>query len=174
MYRHEFDELIRGLMMISVFRCRFAETALLKQVCWLEVRGSLKCSLPVGAYKLSWRLSFEKNNPRGFHYKPVKFSFEASGNVPVLLEKSFNFGGEERFPVPGRRGFFGNRDANRDVNMKWLELDVGEFTVERGDVPIDINFSMFQVEGGHWKVGMVIDCVIICPTSVVSKKKANA
>ncbi|CAM6087891.1 unnamed protein product [Calypogeia fissa] len=138
---------------------RFAKVAYLIRVCWLEVRGSMQCCLPPGTYTLSWRLSFSlgTNNFKGFNYKPVKFSFEGPDHVPVDFEKALTT--NEIFQEGGLPPLW-----TRGGDKKWVELDVGEFTVERGDSPVDIKFSMMQIEGGFWKGGLLLDSVLIRPT----------
>lgn len=127
---------------------RFAEVAKLLNVCWLEVTGSWLCSLSPGTYTLSWRLSinYGRHSFQGFRNSPVKFYFEASGNVPVQYEKDLT------------------TIEIRQRNPVWVEVDVGEFTVESSSAPVELKFSMMQVTGARWKRGIFLDGVVIQPS----------
>lgn len=45
---------------------------------------------------------------------------------------------------------------------------VGEFTVKRDDIPVEMNFSMIQLYQG---CGMDIDYVVIRPTTAMAKEQ---
>ncbi|CAM6120756.1 unnamed protein product [Calypogeia fissa] len=138
---------------------RFPEVAYLIQVCWLEIRGGMQCFLPPGTYNVSWRLSFSTNDFQGFNYKPVNFSVEGPNHVPVHVKRDLTAHGK----AVGERGKPPLWTWSRD--NKWVELNVGEFTVEELDSPVGIKFAMVDIDGGYWKSGMFLDSVLIRPSA---------
>ncbi|CAM6120754.1 unnamed protein product [Calypogeia fissa] len=142
-------------MFIKSCPCRFAEVAYLKLVWWLQVEGNMQCSLLPGTYTVSWRLSFAHDDVNGFDYPPVKFSIEGPDGVRI------NF--EEDLP---------NHWSQNFGDSKRAELDVGEFTVERGVSPVAIKFSLKETDCGYSKSGMFVDSVLIQPTAVRAKKRS--
>ena len=50
---------------------------------------------------------------------------------------------------------------------RWLELDVGTFSVHE-EMPLSVKFSLMEIEGGAWKRGLVVDCVKIQPFDHIS------
>lgn len=116
------------------------------QICGLQMGGNVKCFLPPGIYVLSWRLAFLKNTALGF-FHPVKFSFETSDNEKVHLKtlfSGFRDDMRDRYPYRPAKDLY-------DVFItddNWLEIVVGEFTVGRDDLPIAVDFSLTQLNGG--------------------------
>jgi hypothetical protein len=114
------------------------DAAELLNVCWLEVHGKF------GTRKLSpgttYRVAFVimlKDTARGWE-------------VPVNV----------RLVLPD-----GDKQERKENLMKkprgeWIEIPVGEFVVEEVG---DIEFSVYEYEGGDWKGGLVIKGVAIRP-----------
>lgn len=93
----------------------------------------------------------------------MKFSLEGPDHVPVGNEVSLS-----NMTLSG-----GGRPWTWGRDHKWAELDVGEFSVERGDSPVEIKFSMTEIEGLDWKSDLFLDSVVIRPTAVRSKEKLS-
>lgn len=141
---------------------RFHAIAYLHQVWWLEVRGELDFNFAAGTYSLYFRLQLGKPPTRlnqracnldqvhGWHIKPVRFEMSASNGQHAISQCH----------LKGPGG--------------WVGYHVGDFTVEDHHVPLNIKFSMTQIDCTHTKGGLCLDCVIICPCeSAQGLKKAQ-
>ncbi|KAG6550775.1 hypothetical protein Mapa_007679 [Marchantia paleacea] len=126
----------------------------LREVCWLELRGSATCHFEPGKYTLSWRLRWDHDESRVFGWtEPVTFSFHTDVS---------KHGTYRRTPVQPETAC----DLQvRSVGGGWKEYDVGEFTVVDREYAVTINFSMLEVTGGRWKGGLFVDAVVIQPSS---------
>ncbi|XP_027366349.1 F-box protein PP2-A13-like [Abrus precatorius] len=131
---------------------RFKSVAYLQQMWWVEVVGELEFEFPVGSYSLIFRLQLGKASKRlgrrvcnvdqvhGWDIKPVRFQLSTSDGQSSLSECYLCGPGE------------------------WLYYHVGEFVVENPNEPINIKFSLAQIDCTHTKGGLSVDSAIICPT----------
>lgn len=137
----------------DVFRCLWFQVAHLLAICWLEVCGTWRCSLPPGTYTAVWRLRVA--NPQGGRYyflswqKPLTFTVSTSDGQ--TLEKTLDLS-----EAPGKSF------------EEWVEFEVGSFTVvgeEFSDVKhIDIAYAIRETDCEYWKGGLFLDCLTLRPT----------
>lgn len=143
------------------FVCRFPEVARLKNVCWFEAKGEIECSLPPGAYTLTWRMYL--GDLRGWNSEPAHFTFSKNddGNSeckcyvdprPYVSRLPV-----EHFSLP----------TIRVIETGWTEYDVGEFFVEKGEETCLLKFAVLAIHSGDWKSGLFLDGVVVRPTEAV-------
>ncbi|KAL6851509.1 hypothetical protein ACP4OV_020442 [Aristida adscensionis] len=120
------------------------EVALLKNVCWLEIKGSLKCSHLTP--KVPYQVVIE--------YKLEERSY--GWNSPVSLELSKSPGGQvgPKQQVKLKKG----------EAREWLQLVVGQVTAQREDDKATLQVCLSEY-GGHWKKGLRLKGVQIIPNS---------
>ncbi|GAQ77570.1 F-box domain containing protein [Klebsormidium nitens] len=141
----------------------FGASMFLKSVCWLEVRLQRRLTLPPGDYTVLWRLAIRQPGP---WVHPVQFSVTTGDGVILTKPQSFAYGD---YPV---------RPAD---THQWTELEVGVISVRqegeladedpRGGsgrsqsrgVEVELDCIIREIEGGHWKSGLDLDCLIIRP-----------
>ncbi|XP_042519708.1 uncharacterized protein LOC122093428 [Macadamia integrifolia] len=118
----------------------YVEVAELLKVCWLDVLGKFDTS----------------NLPSGIMYEVafiVMLKDSATGwEVPVHLRLALPDGKtqeHEEYLLSKPRG-------------EWMKLKVGEFQAYPGKSR-DIQFSLFEIEKGNWKSGLIIKGVTIRP-----------
>lgn len=112
----------------------------LKKVCWLEVRGKFdtrKLS-PGILYEVSF-LVMLKDPAQGWE-------------VPVNV----------RLDLPGDKKQERQESLVEKLRVSWIEIPVGQFVASAQDVG-EMEFSMYEYEGGIWKQGLVIKGVAIKP-----------
>ncbi|KAL2610622.1 hypothetical protein R1flu_029195 [Riccia fluitans] len=166
----------------------FPEVAYLKAVCWLEARGQMECTLPVGSYTLSWRLSVAETPSRnrsyirhalgyGWSNKPVLFDMETDGGQHSQREYYLDADRWEDEQAEQHDTVGGGSSQNsgrRLVHKNWMEFDVGNFTVEEGNGnsgvgKVRLKYALTEIKGGHWKSGMFLDGVVIRPVYLKPK-----
>ncbi|KAH7388214.1 hypothetical protein KP509_16G064700 [Ceratopteris richardii] len=163
----------------------FEKVAHLNSVCWFDIKGVFKQVLRPGKYTLSFRIQLEQ--PEAMHswkHNPVKLSLgNAIYAYPPCVSEVY-FDGSTSFkrrwcPSVGSgmeaqaSGASGTTPqchtrGNSTSVHKWVECDVGEFSVE-GDNEhrsVEVHFSMIEIEYPWWKSGFVLDGAIIRPNSV--------
>ncbi|KAL2324502.1 hypothetical protein Fmac_023560 [Flemingia macrophylla] len=130
---------------------RFKSVAYLQQMWWVEVVGELEFEFPVGSYSLVFRLQLGKASKRlgrrvcnvdqvhGWDIKPVRFQLSTSDGQRSLSECYLRGPGE------------------------WVYYHVGDFVIEKPNEPINIKFSLAQIDCTHTKGGLCVDSAIICP-----------
>ncbi|KAA8544783.1 hypothetical protein F0562_019513 [Nyssa sinensis] len=124
-----------------------AEVAVLLQVNWLEVKGTMDLSLLKDtrktAYTIHYMIKF-RVDAFGWHSAPVKFKVRVNGEET-----------EDSMTVEPYR-------VKHDV---WQEVHGGQFTISNNtDVGNgSVEFGMFEVESDWWKGGMVLGGVLIKP-----------
>ncbi|BFI29581.1 hypothetical protein AXG93_3242s1320 [Marchantia polymorpha subsp. ruderalis] len=129
----------------------------LRDVCWLELRGTATCHFEPGRYTLSWRLRWDDDESRVFGWtEPVTFSFHTDASRQSAYRRT-----------PVQPATVCDLQV-RSVGGGWKEYDVGEFTVADRESAVAINFSMLEVTGARWKGGLFVDAVVIQPTSSLS------
>lgn len=133
--------------MVSREDSRFEEVAELLNICWLEVRGAMDCTLLSSntQYRVLFLLKFGKN-PRGWNALPIKFSIKKPAGEET--ESEYIFTGE---------GLSINSDG-------WMEVVAGEFTVKAAyHDSSNIIFCMKEVQSNWWKRGLLFQGVKIEP-----------
>lgn len=155
--------------LIRDFVDRFPEIARLKNVCWFEAKGEIECSLPPGAYTLSWRMCLA--DVTGFQSEPAHFTFSKNSLETTGTETSHECKcfidprryvsrlPAEQFPLP----------TVRAVDAGWTEYDVGDFVVDKGEETCLLRFAVSAIHSGAWKSGLFLDGVVVRPTAVVTQ-----
>ncbi|XP_042442317.1 F-box protein PP2-A13-like [Zingiber officinale] len=130
---------------------RFRMVAYLQQTWWLEARGELEFCFPEGMYSLFFRLHLGRAAKRlgrrvcspehihGWDKKPVKFQLSTSD------------------------GQFAQSKCYLDEPGSWIHYHVGDFISRSCNIPINIKFSMIQIDCTHTKGGLCVDSVSILP-----------
>ncbi|OAE21197.1 hypothetical protein AXG93_4012s1280 [Marchantia polymorpha subsp. ruderalis] len=122
-------------------------------VCWLEVTGTWKCSLPPGIYSVVWRLKVA--NPQGGRCqflswkKPLSFVVNTSDDQD--LEKELDLG-----------------QIQTNVFEEWFEFEVGQIVVRgkgREVKQLHLFFSIKEVDCTYWKGGLFLDCLALRPAT---------
>ncbi|KAI4302016.1 hypothetical protein L6164_035239 [Bauhinia variegata] len=176
----------------SIPGARFNEVAELASVCWLEMRGwinsrMLSPSTLYGAY-LVFKLT---SGACGFDYQAVEVCVGFVGGEAekrrVYLDaergRSLRY---QIVPRPRRAGRFsrsrthfataveastpphshhrGNVDLQypNDRADGWLEVELGEFFI-RGDEDKQLEMGVYEVKGGDWKGGLIVQGFEIRP-----------
>ncbi|XP_072967046.1 F-box protein PP2-A13-like [Typha angustifolia] len=130
---------------------RFHAVAYLQQVWWLEVRGEIDFLFPEGTYSLFFRLHLGRAskrlglrvcNPVHIHGWDIK---------PVLFQLSTSDGQEAQ------------SKCYLDEPGVWVHYHVGDFVVKDFDAPLNVRFSMTQIDCTHTKGGLCVDSVLIQP-----------
>ncbi|CBI27170.3 lectin-like [Vitis vinifera] len=118
----------------------FVDVAELINVCWLEVHGKFETA------KLS----------PGIMYKVafvVMMKDPAYGwGVPVNLKLALPDGNTQEH----------KENLREKPKGQWIEIPVGQFQTSAENIG-EIEFSLFEYEGGDWKSGLVVKGVIIQP-----------
>ncbi|KAK4254699.1 hypothetical protein QN277_010042 [Acacia crassicarpa] len=120
------------------------EAAELKRVCWLEVNGRLDTR------KLTAGVRYEVC----FH---VMLKDPAQGwEVPVNV----------RLVLPGGKKQEHKENLISKMRVQWIEIPVGQFVAPvHDDEGGEMEFSLYEIEGGAWKQGLVIKGVSVKPKS---------
>ncbi|KAJ6811364.1 F-box protein PP2-A13-like [Iris pallida] len=130
---------------------RFHTVACLQQIWWLEVAGEVDFCFPAGTYSLYFRLHLGRPTRRlgcricnhehvhGWNIKPVKFQLRTSDGQHALYQ------------------------CHLDKPGCWNRYHVGDFVVEKPDMPTKVKFSMTQIDCTHTKGGVCVDSVLIYP-----------
>ncbi|KAK6931941.1 Phloem protein 2-like [Dillenia turbinata] len=120
----------------------YINVAELLNVCWLEVHGQFEIA------KLSPGLVYEV----AFivMLKDPAYGWEIPVNLRLIMPDKSIHHHKECLMEKGRG--------------KWIEILVGEFQTSPGNVG-EIEFSLYEYEGGKWKKGLIIKGVTIRPKS---------
>lgn len=145
----------------NLLQCSYDKSAYLQQVCWLSVKGSMECFLPVGTYTFSWRLAFQDDygfTRRGGDW-PIEFTMSVNDHETVQ---------RKIFLRDGQSSSEGEHSSDDEDHTDWNELYVGDFTVEEGEKDsgigrVKLQYSLVEIKGGHWKSGLWLDGVVIMP-----------
>ncbi|KAM2975821.1 hypothetical protein FF1_001938 [Malus domestica] len=143
---------------ISTEESRFHTVAYLKKFWWVEALGELEFEFPPGSYNLYFRLQLGKtctkrfgrrvctvDQVHGWHIKPVRFQLSTSEGQHAVSECYLHEVGS------------------------WVHYHVGDFVVNKPNMPIKINFSMVQIDCTHTKGGLCLDSVLITPSKFREK-----
>ncbi|KAK9681610.1 hypothetical protein RND81_10G014700 [Saponaria officinalis] len=107
--------------------------AQLKNVCWLEVHGKINTTKlsPGITYQVSYIIKLENTS----------YGWE----VPIKL----------RLTLPNGTKQEHQECLKEKPKEEWVPIRVGEFVASSENVG-DVQFSLFEYEGGNWKKGLVI------------------
>lgn len=116
------------------------DVAELLNVCWLEVGGKFETNKlsPGTLYEVAFEIML----------KDPAYGWEVPVNIRLTLPD-------------------GNKQEHKENLMKkprgeWIEIPVGEFVTSPENTG-EIEFSIYEYEGGKWKRGLVIKGVAIRP-----------
>lgn len=140
---------------------RFPESACLHNVCWFDIRGEFESVFLPGTYTLSFRITFT-DALRGWAVVPVKLFFSTSNGEHVESQRFFS---GKRTPLASKVAPLRSVGAS---SSSWMELDAGEFHVER-EMRVKVQVRMLESDGGQWKRGVVLDGIKIQLSSALSK-----
>ncbi|KAI4347508.1 hypothetical protein L6164_008318 [Bauhinia variegata] len=144
---------------IQTEESRFQSIAYLQQMWWVEGLGEVEFEFPKGIYSLFFRLQLGKPSKRlgrrvcdvdkvhGWDIKPVRFQLSTSD------------------------GQHAQRKCYLDGPGEWAYYHVGDFVIESPNKPIEIKFSLAQIDCTHTKAGLCIDCAVICPSEFRERLK---
>jgi hypothetical protein len=150
--------------------------AYLVEVFWLEVQGQLSLStLRPGKYKLTWRLQVAclENDvkPSGWESEPVIFKLSTDDHQHTERSCFLVKGPPKRKIAEG--GTSSDHSGNGEVfSDGWKEYEIGTFTIKKKKKPVELTFSMNEVNGG-WKRGLFVDGVIISPCEGVEEASSS-
>ncbi len=120
------------------------DVAELLNVCWLEVHGKFETTKlsPGTLYEVAFEIML----------KDPAYGWEVPVNVRLILPD-------------------GNKQEHKENLMKkprgqWIEIPVGEFVTSQEKTG-EIEFSIYEYEGGMWKRGLLIKGVAIRPKCLV-------
>ncbi|KAL3683782.1 hypothetical protein R1sor_001804 [Riccia sorocarpa] len=131
----------------------FSRVAHLLAVCWLDVSGTWRCTLPPGTYSVVWRLKVA--NPQGGRFrflswkKPLRFVVTTAHDQ--VLEKDLDLG-----------------QVHINVFEEWFEFEVGQIVVHglgREAKQLDVVYSIEEHDCSYWKGGLLLDCLALRPSS---------
>uniref|UniRef100_A0A9I9E2A5 Protein PHLOEM PROTEIN 2-LIKE A1-like n=1 Tax=Cucumis melo TaxID=3656 RepID=A0A9I9E2A5_CUCME len=115
------------------------EVVELMNVCWLEIHGKMKtCELSPG---ICYEAAFE-----------VMIKDPAYGwDIPVNIRVKKPDGSKQEH----------QENLEQRPRGRWFEIPIGNFIVRDHERGGEIEFCMFEYEGGMWKKGMVLKGVVI-------------
>lgn len=118
----------------------FVDVVELRNVCWLEVHGKFEASMlsPGVLYEFAFVVML----------KDPAYGWE----VPVNLRLTFPDGSKQEH----------KQNLMEKPRGQWIEIGVGEFMASQEKLG-EIDFSLYEYEGGKWKKGLVIKGVAIRP-----------
>ncbi|KAL9229145.1 hypothetical protein vseg_004643 [Gypsophila vaccaria] len=149
---------------------RFQDVAYLQQIWWFEVDGVINFPLPPDIYTLSFRLHLGKYSKRlgrrvsnfehthGWDIKPVRFEFTTSDNQHATSECCLDDAELDEMHGNHKRG-------------RWIDYKVGDFIVTDIESPLEVRFSMKQIDCTHSKGGLCVDSVSIIPSDLKEQRK---
>ncbi|CAD6243025.1 unnamed protein product [Miscanthus lutarioriparius] len=128
---------------------RFHSVAYLQQIWWLEVDGELEFCFPAGAYSLFFHLHLGRPYRRmgrrlcgtehvhGWDVTPTQFQLTTSDEQQATSEYYLHL----------------------HEQGGWKLYHVGDFVVSNSDEPINLKFSMMQIDCTHTKGGLIQEAV---------------
>ncbi|KAG8633115.1 hypothetical protein MANES_18G077024v8 [Manihot esculenta] len=152
---------------------RFAEVAELIGVCWLEINGRINTQMLSPATMYTAYLVFKlATGASGFRSQNAEVSVGLAGSTfsfkrSVLLDARIGrgrnllldnwFGSKAYVPAGGGDGRY--PEVRKDG---WLEIKLGEFLNKESEDG-ELEMSITEVKGGHWKHGLVVQGIEIRP-----------
>ncbi|CAL9124144.1 unnamed protein product [Musa textilis] len=165
---------------------RFSEAAELVNVCWLEIRGKIQSRMLSGRRTYAAYIIFKLADwSRGLGHPPqeasVTVGVQQSSTHVVRLQPNDS---PSRVRARRNRIRFGplvrwgammlEMAADQEASAAaaeevgdarddgWLEAELGEFYNEEGEDG-EVEMSLMEVKGGHWKKGLIIQGIEIRP-----------
>ncbi|XP_044481110.1 putative F-box protein PP2-B12 [Mangifera indica] len=156
---------------------RFQEVAELIGVCWLEISGKISTRILSPGTNYTAYLVFKPTaGPYGFENQPVEVSVGLVGtenqkrsvylDTVRSLSMRYRLG---RLPSLVRRVKWQASLAREDDGHHpkergddWLEVELGDF-YNTGDENGELEISISETRGGHWKGGLIIQGIEIRP-----------
>ncbi|XP_050230295.1 putative F-box protein PP2-B12 [Mercurialis annua] len=167
---------------ISLPDSRFSEVAELISICWLEISAKIHTNMLSPSILYTSYLVFKSpKGAYGFEYQPaeviVRFVGRESGKHNVYMDAER--GQRRHSPRLKRRIGLFNRNrifgiqasvANGESSCKypkergdgWLEIELGDYFNKEGEDG-ELEMSVLEVKGGHWKGGLVVQGIEIRP-----------
>ncbi|XP_038889327.1 F-box protein At2g02240-like [Benincasa hispida] len=175
---------------------RFGEVAELVCVCWLEIRGKIETEmLSPGTLYAAYLVFKPTTSNYGFQHQPVEVAVGLVGTETpkqtVYLDVVDREWRQRNPIVPrgfslfnlGRRRIIGTQvsmppeitrndtpavDCGRSIPKeredRWLEVQIGEFFID--GVSGELEMSVLEVKGGHWKGGLLVQGIEIRPKAL--------
>ncbi|XP_057982160.1 putative F-box protein PP2-B12 [Malania oleifera] len=145
---------------ISLPESRFWEVAELRAVCWLEIRGKMDTGmLSTGTDYAAYLVFKFTENTYNLERRPVEVSAGVGSQNEVrsvVLDPNGGWQGEEEGVPPGNQAYLSMRGDG------WREVELGEFFID-GDDCEELGMSLLEVNGGHWKRGLIIKGIEVRP-----------
>lgn len=116
------------------------DIAELRNVCWLEIHGKFESSMLSPGILYEFTFVVMLKDPAYGWEVPVKF----------------------RLTLPDGSKQEDKQNLMEKMRGQWVEMVVGEFIASEGKNG-EIEFSMYEYEGGKWKKGLVVKGVAIRP-----------
>ncbi|KAG6478425.1 hypothetical protein ZIOFF_061867 [Zingiber officinale] len=145
-------------------RSMFSEVAELLDVCWLEIHGHFNSKMLSSKTKYAAHLIFKLSDSAvGLDYPPqeasVKLGTQSSTNL-VCLQPNKNQDTDEEDTDEEATGHV----VPQSRGDGWMEIELGELynNGEDGD-DNEVDISLLEVKGGHWKDGLIIEGIEIRP-----------
>ncbi|KAK6917108.1 Phloem protein 2-like [Dillenia turbinata] len=144
---------------ISVPESRFPEVAVLLSVCWLEIRGRIKCSFlsPNTTYAAFLVFKLEDEH-YGFTLDYEAMDVSVGTNASTSQTRGAYLSRETRNQQ------YRKRKPLEDMNQKieypnkrsdgWFEVELGEIFIERDDG--DLEMSVLETKRLYWKSGLIV------------------
>ena len=141
------------------------QIAIVKEVCWLEIRHSF--SVTPGTYSVSLRLRVSPGSFRWPHRStdPTVFSINypsSSGQDSFSISVYKNWWTALKkpwtTPVPAIEGISVGWEELKAGRTGWVSVTLDPVTVTEGE----LEFQMKDVECGGWKSGLVFDFIQLC------------
>nr|XP_018683792.1 PREDICTED: putative F-box protein PP2-B12 [Musa acuminata subsp. malaccensis] len=163
--------------------CRFSEAAELVNVCWLEIRGKIQSRMLSGRTTYAAYLIFRLADwSRGLGHPPqeasVTMGVQHSSTHVVRLQPNdspsrvrarrnrIRFGPLVRWGAMMLEIAADQEAAAEEVGDArddgWMEAELGELYIDEGEDG-EVEMSLMEVRGGHWKKGLIIQGIEIRP-----------
>ncbi|XP_038880073.1 F-box protein PP2-B10-like [Benincasa hispida] len=158
-------------------RSRFAEVAILLNVCWLEIRGRISCRIlsPKTTYAVYFVFRMRNCNYEGFNVHPADATVriigtDNHGRRSVCLDPHLD--NPRRWqrrqhapwsmrPPPGPSLDILGLEWPQERRDGWFEIELGEF--ENGDGDDEVEIALMEVKSHSAKTGLVVEGIEIRP-----------
>ncbi|KAG1361503.1 F-box protein [Cocos nucifera] len=165
---------------VTISSKRFSEVAELVRVCWLEIQGKIESSVLTPKTTYAAYLIFKVDqHSRGLgspnQETTVKLGAQVSTHTvnvqPIVAERQSHRHRRNFLNLiwdailEGHTDTEENKIAARAPQARadgWMEMEMGEFYNDEGEDG-EVEMSFMEVEGGHWKSGLIIQGIEIRP-----------
>ncbi|XP_078440393.1 F-box protein PP2-B1-like [Wolffia australiana] len=136
---------------VSTSGSRFSSVALLRSVCWLEIRGRINCQMLSEKMNYVVLLVFKiARNSNG-----LDFPQQASIKIGVVNS-------ERTVCLHPRNSPLDNDQLPRERADGWMEIEMGTFFCDDARQG-EVEFSLTETVGGHWKYGLLVEGIELRP-----------